>query len=119
MPTDNIVIDRPPQRAEVPDHLPGGSTVVILNDPITPAGVVVEAIVYGTGLPESEALQRMLRAHRGGWAPIASYASRDVAESVAAKIQIHARQNTSYDALRPLIKFHGPWPLCVEVNDAN
>jgi len=117
---ETTVIDKPPvhQKAEVPQHLPGGATVMILNDSVTPAEVVVEAIMYGTGLSAHEAFVRMDDAHQGGWAPIASYANRDLAETVANKIMIHARNNTRYDKYRPLIPHHGEWPLQAEVMDA-
>lgn len=117
---DLEVIDRPPvkQKEEVPLHVPGGATVMILNDDVTPAEVVVEAIMYGTGLSAAEATRRMEQSHRGGWAAVASYASRDLAETVASKIQNHARNNTRYDRYRPLIPYQGPWPLAVEVMDA-
>ena len=118
--TQDNIIDRPPvkQKEEVPLHVPGGATVMILNDDVTPAEVVIEAIMYGTGLPANEAIRRMERAHQGGWAAVASYASRDLAETVAQKIENHARQNTRYDRYRPLIPFNGPWPLAAEVMDA-
>jgi ATP-dependent Clp protease adapter protein ClpS len=114
------VIDRPPvkQREEVPLHVPGGATVMILNDDVTPAEVVVEAIMYGTGLSAAEAQRRMEQSHQGGWAAVASYASRDLAETVASKIENHARNNTNYDHYRPHIPFNGPWPLAAEVMDA-
>jgi ATP-dependent Clp protease adapter protein ClpS len=117
------VVDRPPvrQQQEVPVNLPGGFTVMILNDNMTPAEVVVEAIVASTGLSESEATKRMMRAHRGGWAPIASYASKDMAETVADRMMRHAQQNTNYDHYRrhPHFRnFNGPWPLTAEVRDA-
>ena len=120
----NEVIDRPPvhQKKEVPLHVPGGATVMILNDPVTPAEVVVEAIMYGTGLSSGEAIRRMERAHQGGWAPIASYGSRDLAETVAAKIENHARNNMRYDHYRSHIPPRGyfdPWPLTTEVMDAD
>lgn len=121
--TDDTVIDKPPvrtpQKTEVPLHIPGGATVMILNDDITPAEVVVEAIMYGTGMSASEAIRRMERAHQGGWAPIAAYASRDLAESVASKIEMHARSNKRYDHYKPHIPYTGEvWPLAVEVMDA-
>lgn len=121
------VIDRPPvvNRPTAPqqntyDH-PGGATVMILNDDKTPGEVVVEAIVAGTGMPASEAFNRMMRAHRGGWAPVASYGSKDMAETVADRIMRHAQQNTNYDHYRAhphFRNFQGPWPLHVEVMDA-
>ena len=102
--------------------MPGGSTVVIFNDGKTPAEVVVEAIVAATGLDPNEAFARMMRAHQGGWAPIAAYASRDVAETKAEQIMQHARSNTNYDHYRQhpaLRNFTGPWPLHAEVMDAD
>lgn len=115
------VIDRPPvkQREEVPLHVPGGATVMILNDDVTPAEVVVAAVIYGTGLSAGAAIRRMEQAHQGGWAAIASYANRDVAETVASKIENHARNNTNYDHYRRFVNFHGPWPLAAEVMDAD
>lgn len=117
---ESTVIDRPPvsKQQEVPLNVPGGATVMILNDDITPWEVVVEAIMHGTGLSEAEAMRRMRRAHEGGWAPIASYASRDLAETVANRIQSHAMNNRSYDHYRRYSGYQGPWPLAVEVVDA-
>jgi ATP-dependent Clp protease adapter protein ClpS len=114
------VVDRPPvrQREEVPLHVPGGATVVILNDPVTPAEVVVEAVVHGTGLSPDEAWRRVNRAHQGGWAPVASYASYDLAETVAERIMAHARNNTNYDHYRQFVRHQGPWPLTAEVTEA-
>jgi ATP-dependent Clp protease adapter protein ClpS len=113
------VIDTPAiHQQEVPIHLPGGATVMILNDDVTPAEVVIEAVVYGTGLSPAEAESRVLRAHQGGWAPVASYASRDLAETVANKIETHARNNTRYDHYRQYVNHRGPWPLSAEVMDA-
>lgn len=114
------VIDRTPvkQQEEVPLSIPGGATVMILNDDVTPAEVVIEAVMYGTGLSEAEADRRVRRAHEGGWAPVACYASRDVAESVATKIQTHAYNNTRYDHYKQYTNHRGPWPLTAEVMDA-
>ena len=56
---------------------------------------------------------------------MASYASRDMAETVANRIEQHARANTNYDHYRPHIPhmgrrgFNGPWPLATEVMDAD
>lgn len=119
------VIDRPPvrtpdqQQKEVPVHLPGGFTVVILNDPITPMEVVVEAIIYATRLSPDEAIRRMMRAHQGGWAAIASYASRDVAETVADRMMNHARNNNKYDHYKRHTGHQGPWPFTAEVIEAD
>lgn len=116
-----------PTRAKVkvaePVYRPGGATVVILNDDYTPFEVVIEAIVASTNLSESEATKRMMAAHNKGWSPIASYASKDVAESVAAKIEAHARSNKNYDHYRQHPHFkkfgNGPWKLAAEVMDAD
>jgi len=118
---EDTVIDKPPviQKKEVPLHVPGGSTVVILNDPVTPAEVVVEAVVHGTGLSPEEAFRRVNQAHQGGWAAVASYGNRDIAETVADRIMSHARNNTSYDHYRQFVKHQGPWPLTAEVMDAD
>lgn len=121
------VIDRPPvkKKEEVPLHVPGGATVVVLNDPVTPGEVVIEAVMYGTGLSQGEAIKRVMQAHTGGYAAVASYASRDLAESVAQKIEQHARSNKRYDHYRPHIPYmgragyNGPWPLTCEVMDAD
>lgn len=117
------VIDRPPvrQRNEVPLHIPGGFTVCIQNDHITPFQVVIEAIVAATGMDIGEATNRMLRAHTSGLAPVAAYASRDVAETRASQIEQHARSNDRWDEIRPHIPprgFYDPWPLQTEVLDA-
>ena len=116
----NNVLDRPPvkKREEVPLHIPGGATVVVLNDTVTPFQVVIEAIMYGTGLDEAEASRRMMIAHKGGWSAVACYASKDIAETVAQKIENHARANTNWDHIRPYVKHKGPWPLTCEVMDA-
>ena len=105
-------------REEVPMHRPGGFTVMILNDDKTPVEVVVEAVMYGTGLSPEEAMRRVEQAHNGGWAAVASYGSEDLAETVAEKIMRHARQNTRYDRYRShphFRNFNGPWPLSAEV----
>jgi len=115
------VIDKPPvqQKKEVPLYIPGGATVVIMNDNVTPFEVAVEAVVHGTGLSIDEASRRILNAHRNGWSPVASYGSRDIAETVADKIMSHAQNNNRYDEYRPLIPHNGPWPLQAEVLDAD
>lgn len=121
------VVDRPPvrQQQEVPLHVPGGATVVILNDPVTPYEVVVEAVVAGTGLSADEAARRVHHTHREGWSPVASYASVDMAETVARRIEQHARSNNRYDHYRPYIPYrgrrgyNGEWPLTCEVMDAD
>ena len=117
---ENQVIDRNPvqQNQEVPLHVPGGATVMILNDDVTPAEVVIEAVVYATKLSSEEAARRVFQAHTAGWTPVASYASRDMAETVANKIEQHARQNTRYDRYRQYVNYYEPWPLAAEVMDA-
>ena len=124
------VLDRTPvdQQQEVPLDTPGGATVMILNDPVTPAEIAIEAVMYGTGHSEGEAARRVLRAHEGGWYPVAAYSSRDIAETVADKIMSHARSNTRYDHYRSMPGIprsprgpgghRGPWPLQAEVMDA-
>jgi ATP-dependent Clp protease adapter protein ClpS len=114
-------LDRKPSHAnkEVPLHVPGGATVVVLNDPVTPFEVVIEAIVHGTHLSVAEASKRMMAAHKNGWAAVASYPSRDIAETVASKIEEHAAHNPNYDAYKPQSPHKGPWPLTCEVMDAD
>lgn len=116
------VIDREkittPVKKEVPLNEPGGFTVVILNDPVTPAEVVVEAIMHATGLPQNEAFKRMMNAHQNGWVPIASYSSKDIADTVASKIETHAYNNKNYDHYKQYTKHNGPWPLTAEVMQA-
>ena len=118
------VIDRPPvqQPTQAPVHVPGGSTVVVLNDPYTPFEVAVEAVEHGVPLSKDEAMRRMMKAHRGGWAAVASYASKDMAETVSDRIMRHAHQNTNYDHYKrhiPPQGWNGPWPLHAEVMDAD
>lgn len=124
--TEAEVVDRPttaapPQEKEKPADKPGGFTLMILNDGYTPAEVVIEAIVSATGLDPQEAFSRMMRAHQGGWAAIKSYASQDVAETVAHAVMRHAQQNDRYDHYRAhphFRNFKGPWPLTAEVVEA-
>ena len=117
---DADVLDREKvtQKQEVPLHVPGGATVVVLNDHVTPFEVAVEAVVAATGLSTSEASKRMMRAHTQGWAAVAAYANRDIAETIAEKIMQHARSNTNYDQYRRFTGHTGPWPLHAEVMDA-
>ena len=117
---DADVLDREKvtQKQEVPLHVPGGATVVVLNDHVTPFEVAVEAVVAATGLSTGEASKRMMKAHTQGWAAVAAYASKDIAESVAEKIMQHARGNTNYDHYRRYTGHNGPWPLHAEVMDA-
>lgn len=120
---ENTVLDRKPTVVpkEVELDKPGGFNVVILNDPVTPYQVVVEAIMHAVGLSESQAFKRMMRAHRRGWHVVATYASRDIAETVASKLEQHARANTNYDYMRPMIPprgYYDPWPLTAEVMEA-
>ena len=111
-----------PQAKEKPADKPGGFTVMILNDGMTPAEVVIEAIVSATGMSSDDAFSKMMRAHQGGWAAIKSYASKDMAETVAHNIMRHAQQNNNYDHYRAhphFRNFKGPWPLTAEVMDAS
>lgn len=123
------VADRPPELAKPPvgqqqeksADKPGGFTVMILNDGMTPAEVVIEAISSVTGMSQEAAFDKMMKAHQGGWAPIKSYGSKDLAETIAHGIMRHAQQNDRYDQYRrhPHFRnFKGPWPLTAEVMDA-
>jgi ATP-dependent Clp protease adapter protein ClpS len=123
------VVDAPPELAKPPvgqekeksADKPGGFTVMILNDGYTPFEVVLEAISSVTGMSQADAYQKMMRAHQGGWAPIKSYSSKDLAETIAHGIMRHAQQNDRYDHYRQhphFRNFRGPWPLTAEVMDA-
>jgi len=50
---------------ELPLQEPGGFTVVLLNDHVTPAEVVIEAVMAATGFSESKAVERVMAAHTG------------------------------------------------------
>ena len=106
---------------EIPLNQPGGFNVVILNDPVTPAEVVAEAVAAAVGIDIDVAWERMESAHRSGWAVVATYAQSDIAETVADRIMQHARANRRYDRYRPHIPPRGyfdPWPLAAEVMEA-
>lgn len=103
---------------EVPIDKPGAFNVMILNNHVTPFEVVVEALMAGIGLSEAEATKRMMRAHKTGWAAVAAYASSDVAETVASKIERSANTNDRYEKYRKFNKHKGPWPLDTEVMEA-
>jgi ATP-dependent Clp protease adapter protein ClpS len=120
---ENTVVDRKPavKPEEIELNEPGGFNIVILNDNVTPYQVVVEAIMHAVGLSEHEAFSRMMQAHQIGWGVIATYASRDIAETVANKLEQHARANTNWDHYRPMIPprgYYRPWPLTAEVMEA-
>ena len=106
----------------VPVQLPGGFTVYVLNDHITPFEVAVEAVMAAIGLSHDDARRRMMKAHRGGGHPVAAYASKDIAETKAQQIMTHAQQNRNYDYLRPYTNggngWKQPWPLHAEVMEA-
>jgi hypothetical protein len=54
-------------REEVPLETPGGATVGILNDPVTPFNVVVEAVTAnGAGAHDRSRGSRVLRFQRPG-----------------------------------------------------
>jgi ATP-dependent Clp protease adapter protein ClpS len=124
------VVDRPPVRGvkEIPLNKPGGFNVVVLNDLVTPGEVVIEAMMSVLGLPRAEAMRRVMKAHKGGWAVCATYASADVAETKAELLMAHCRRNTNWDEYRtaPGIPrypngpggFKGPWPTTFEVMEA-
>lgn len=106
-------------RQEVPLYVPGGATVVVLNDNHTPFEVVIEAIVAATNLSEGEAARRMMQAHQQGWSPVASYPTRDIAETVASNIENHAANNDRYEMYKRVQNWRGPWPLTCDVMDAD
>lgn len=121
--SENELLDRIRQLAnvEAPSKKPGGWTVMILNDDKTPAEVVIEAIVDVMGMSASQAYQKMIQAHKGGWAAIKSYGSKDLAETKAEELMAHARANDGYDHYRThphFRNFQGPWPLTAEVMEA-
>ena len=118
--SEETVLDRPPvtDKQDAPLYVPGGATVVVLNDNVTPFQVVIEAIMHGAGLSKFAATKRMMQAHRGGFAAVASYASRDLAETVASRIEDHAAGNTNYDHIKPMVPHRRPWPLTCDVMDA-
>lgn len=115
-----VTIDRPPvlDPVKAPAEVPGGATVMLLNDDVTPFEVVIEALMYGCGFSKEEAYTRMMKTHTNGWHPVASYGSVDIAQSVADKIMTHAKQNNKYEHYRPISGHKGPWPLTAEVMDA-
>jgi ATP-dependent Clp protease adapter protein ClpS len=116
---NTTVIDRPTVVVDkFPIEVPGGATVMLLNDPITPGMLVIEAIVASTGLSHSEAIRRVMTAHKGGWSAIAAYGSRDIAETIAAKIVHFVQTNQHYESYKQITKHTGPWPLTVEVVEA-
>lgn len=113
------VIDRPVVApTETPTDKPGGATVILLNDPVTPFQVVQEALMYGAALSSSEAAAVMMKTHNKGWFPVATYASADLATTVAEKIMTHARNNKGHEGYRRILNHTGPWPLTADVMDA-
>lgn len=130
---EEVVLDRPPvkQPKEIELDKPGGFNIVLLNDNITPYEVVLEALQSVLELSRQSAYERMMRAHRGGWHVVATYASSDVAETMAERLMDHCRSNTNYDYYRrdsndSLIPryphgprgYHDPWPTTFEVMEA-
>lgn len=116
--TEVETVDKKPSAKEVPIDKPGGFNVMVLNNDVTPGQVVVEALMHGIGITAEEAIKRMMKIHKTGWSAVAAYASRDLAETVANKIEKHAAGNTRYDAARQLNGHKGPWPLDTEVMEA-
>lgn len=104
---------------EIELNKPGGFNIMILNNPVTPFEVVVEALMSVLGLSESQAYKRMMRAHKGGWSCVATFGSKDIAETKATAIERAAAKNTNYDHYRQFTKFKDPWPLDVEVMEAD
>lgn len=114
----DIVKDVIKKKEEAPLHLPGGYTVLIQNDDRIPYQVVIEAICSSTNLSTEEATKRMMEAHSSGLAPVASYGTKDLAETVAHSIELHARGNTNYDRYRQHLQFFEPWPLQTEIMES-
>jgi ATP-dependent Clp protease adapter protein ClpS len=124
------VVDRPPAKStkEIPMNKPGGFNVVLLNDKITPGEVVIDAVMSVLGLSSAEATRRVMKAHKGGWHVVATYASADVAETKAELLMAHCRGNKNYDHYRTMPGipkypngpggFHGPWPTTFDVMEA-
>lgn len=127
---EEVELDRPPvkQPKEIELDKPGGFNVVLLNDNITPYEVVLEALQSVLGLSQQGAYKRMMRAHRGGWHVVATYASGDIAETMAERLTNHCRNNTNYDHYRTMRGIprsprgpgghQGPWPTAFEVMEA-
>jgi ATP-dependent Clp protease adapter protein ClpS len=115
---DKVVGKAKSAEKEIELNKPGGFNIMILNNPVTPFEVVVEALMSVLGLSEAEAHKRMMRAHKGGWACVATYGSKDVAETKANAIERAAANNKGYDRYRKFVKYNGPWPLDVEVMEA-
>jgi ATP-dependent Clp protease adapter protein ClpS len=114
------VLDRPPAKAaqEIELNKPGGFNVVVLNDPHTPGELVVEAIVKIVRISPSAARKRMMRAHRGGWSVIATYANGDIAETIASQLTTYCRTNKDYDWAKEIQNWRGDWPTTFEVMEA-
>jgi ATP-dependent Clp protease adapter protein ClpS len=116
---ENEVIEKPPvQKKEIELNKPGGFNVCVLNDPVTPGMLVIDAIVHCVKISPQEAMRRVMHAHKNGWAVVATYASRDLAETVASSIEAYVRNDTKYDKYHEYTGHPGPWPLAVEVMEA-
>lgn len=103
---------------EIPLNDPSGWNVMIMNNNVTPAQVVVEALMAAVKISAGEAMKRMMAAHKNGWVAVAAYGSKDMADTVASKIEMHAQQNKNYEMARQFNKHKGPWPLDTEVMKA-
>ena len=118
----DVVIDKDNKtrgvEKELPLNDPSGWNVMIMNNNVTPAEVVVEAIMAAVKISQGEAMKRMMAAHQNGWVAVAAYGSKDMADTVASKIESHAHNNKSYDHYRQFTKHVGPWPLDTEVMKA-
>ena len=124
------VLDAKPKTGakEIPLNKPGGWNINLLNDKVTPYEVAVEALRSVLGLSEGEAFKRMMAAHKGGWITVATFASQDVAETKAMRLENHCRNNSNYDHYRTMPgvpkypngpgQFKGPWPTSFEVMKA-
>ena len=118
--TELTVTDKPPVKepAKEADKKPGGANVMLLNDPKTPGMLVIEAVCHATKIGTEEAIRRVLKANKEGWSIVATYGTRDQAETVAKKILDYVHGDNRYDMYRSIVKHTGKWPLAVEVMDA-
>jgi ATP-dependent Clp protease adapter protein ClpS len=115
---ESEVLDRQASSKEVELNKPGSFNVCILNDPVTPGMLVLEAIVHVIKISPAEAMRRVMTAHRGGWAVVATYSSKDVAETKASLLEDYVRNDKKYDDYHQYTGHAGAWPFTVEVMEA-
>lgn len=127
---EETVLKSPPviQQKEIPLDDPTGWNVVLLNDPVTPFEVVIEALQTVLRITRDEAYRRMMKAHRSGWHVVATYGSEDIAETIRLKLETSCKNNKNYDHYRTMPGvpryprgpggFSGPWPTQFDVMKA-